>query len=345
MPIEALGYVGVSAKDLGDWRSYGTRHLGLQIVDKSSGSVAFRMDDRTQRVIVEADGSSYDPARGVKFFGWEVADAATLDGIAARIEAAGVKVARGTRALADERRVADLIVLSDPLGSRVEVFHGAEVASDPFTPGRNISGFRTGPLGVGHVVMTGERIDPAVAFYRDVLGFGFSDFYDKPFKARFFHVNQRHHSLALIETGRTSVHHMMMELMSFDDVGQGLDLALAEEGRLAVTLGRHAGDYMTSFYTHTPSGFMVEYGWGGKSIDPATWVATERTIGPSLWGHERSWLPPEKRAEALALRLKNAEQGERRPVQVMEGNYELVPGVCPWWDRLAAKARDAAGSM
>jgi 2,3-dihydroxybiphenyl 1,2-dioxygenase len=334
MPVQALGYVGVSATDLGDWRTYGTRHLGLQVVDKSQGSLAFRMDDRVQRIIVDAD-PGHDPTRGVKFCGWEVADAAALDAIAGRIERAGIRVERGTRALADERRVADLVVLADPLGSRVELFHGAEVAAEPFRPGRNISGFRTGPLGVGHVVMTAERIDPAVSFYRDVLGFGLSDYYDRPFRARFLHVNPRHHSLAFVESGRTTVHHMMLELFSFDDVGQGLDLALAEEGRLAVTLGRHAGDYMTSFYSNTPSGFMVEYGWGGKAIDPATWVATERSIGPSLWGHERSWLPPEKRAETLALRLRNAEAGERRPVQVMEGNFELMPGVCPWWDGLS----------
>jgi 2,3-dihydroxybiphenyl 1,2-dioxygenase len=323
----ALGYVGVSARDLGDWRKYGARHLGFQVVDRAKGSVAFRMDDRTQRVIAEADGG-----QGVKFLGWEVADASELDAIAARIEKAGIRVARGERALADERRVAELIVLHDPLGFRVEIFHGAEVASEPFKPGRNISGFRTGPLGLGHVVMTVERIDEVVQFYREVLGFSLSDYYDRPFPARFLHVNGRHHSLAFVQTGKTATHHMNVELMSFDDVGQGLDLALAEEGRLAVTLGRHAGDYMTSFYTHTPSGFMVEYGWGGKAIDPATWVATERTIGPSLWGHERSWLAPDKRAEALALRLKNAEAGERRPVQVMEGNYQLMPGVCPWWD-------------
>jgi 2,3-dihydroxybiphenyl 1,2-dioxygenase len=331
MPVQALGYVGVSAPDLGEWRGYGTRYLGLEVVDRSKGSVAFRMDDRSQRIIVEADGG-HDPNRGVKLYGWEVEDASALDAIAGRIEGAGVRVERGARTLAEERRVKDLIVLADPLGSRVEIFHGAEIASDPFKPGRNISGFRTGPLGVGHVVLTAERIDPVVSFYRDVLGFGFSDYYNKPFRARFLYVNPRHHSLAFIETGRTTVHHLMLELFSFDDVGQGLDLALAEEGRLAVTLGRHAGDYMTSFYTHTPSGFMVEYGWGGKAIDPETWVATERTIGPSLWGHERSWLPPEKRAEALALRLQNAEKGERRPVQVMQGNHELTPGVCPWWD-------------
>jgi 2,3-dihydroxybiphenyl 1,2-dioxygenase len=333
MRPRALGYVGFRAGDLAEWRAYATRHLGFQLVDRSRGSVAFRMDDRKQRVVVEADGG-----QGVKFLGWEVADGTALDAIAARIEEAGARVERGSRALAEERRVADLAVLADPLGTRLELFHGGEVASDPLKPGRNISGFRTGPLGIGHVVMTAERIDEAVAFYRRVLGFGLSDYYDRPFPARFLHVNARHHSLAFIQSpppsAKTAIHHLNVELLSFDDVGQGLDLALAEEGRLAVSLGRHAGDYMTSFYSRTPSGFMVEYGWGGKAIDPETWVASERTIGPSLWGHERSWLPPEKRAEALALRLKNAEQGERRPVQVMEGNYELTAGVCPWWDSL-----------
>jgi 2,3-dihydroxybiphenyl 1,2-dioxygenase len=334
MRLQSLGYVGFRAGDLSEWRAYGTRHLGFQVVDRSSGTVAFRMDDRKQRVVVEADGG-----KGVKFLGWEVEDAAALDAIAARIEEAGARVQRGQRALAEERRVADLIVLADPLGTRLEIFHGGEVTAEPFRPGRNISGFRTGPLGLGHVVMTAERIDEAVEFYRRVLGFGLSDYYDRPFPARFLHVNGRHHSLAFIQSGiqsaqsgKAAIHHLNVELMSLDDVGQGLDLALAEEGRLAVSLGRHAGDYMTSFYTHTPSGFMVEYGWGGKAIDPDTWVATERSIGPSLWGHERSWLPPEKRAEALALRLRNAEAGERRPVQVMEGNHELTAGVCPWWD-------------
>jgi hypothetical protein len=91
---------------------------------------------------------------------------------------------------------------------------------------------------------------------------------------------------------------------------------------------------MTSFYTHTPSEFIVEYGWGGQVIDPDAWQPFERAEGPSLWGHERSWLSPEKREEARRLRIKNAENGVRRPVQVIEGNYTLMPGVCPWWDSI-----------
>jgi hypothetical protein len=59
-----------------------------------------------------------------------------------------------------------------------------------------------------------------------------------------------------------------------------------------------------------------------------------------MWGHERVWLSEEDRAKARALRLKNAENGFRRPVQVIEGNYEVMAGVCPWWDSL--KSRTAA---
>jgi 2,3-dihydroxybiphenyl 1,2-dioxygenase len=334
---QALGYVGFRAKALDDWRSYGSKMLGFQLVDKGRSSLAFRMDDRKQRVIVDHDGGE-----GVKLFGWEVADAGALDALGARLEQAGISFARGSRALADERHVQDLIVLNDPLGTRVEIFHGGEIASDPFKPGRCISGFRTGPLGLGHIVMNVEKIDEVADFYETILGFGLSDYYSKPFPARFLHVNARHHSLAFVQTGKTAIHHMMVELYSFDDVGQGLDLALAEEGRLAVTLGRHCGDYMTSFYTWTPSAFMVEYGWGGQSIDPKTWVPKERTEGPSLWGHERSWLPPEKRAEARAMRLRNAENGLRRPVQVIAGNYSVMDGVCPWWDSVM-KGKQSAG--
>jgi 2,3-dihydroxybiphenyl 1,2-dioxygenase len=327
MALTALGYVGIGSDKLDDWSTYATRFLGMQIVDQSARSLALRMDDRKQRVIVSADAPS--------FYGWEVADAAELGALAAKLEAAGVAVARGGQALADQRHVTDLIVFADPIGNRLEAFHGAEIASDAFRPGRSISGFRTGPLGMGHAVLTCERIDDVMPFYVDVLGFALSDYILKPFKAYFFHVNPRHHSLAFLETGKNGVHHMMVELFSLDDVGQAYDLALMNPEGIGSTFGRHTNDHMTSFYTWSPSGFMVEYGWGGRLVTPGTWQAQEYTTGPSLWGHDRAWLPEDKRAQARAMRMKVAEDGVREPVQVIEGNYQLMPGTCPWWDSVA----------
>ena len=235
-------------------------------------------------------------------------------------------------ALADNRRVRGLISFRDPAGNRLEAFYGAEITDQPFSPGRSISGFRTGPLGLGHVVLTVKDIDAVMPFYVELLGFRLSDYIEKPFRAYFFHINPRHHSLALIETGNDGMHHLMVELFSLDDVGQSYDIALNEPERVNVTLGRHTNDLMTSFYAKTPSSFMMECGWGGREIDPATWQPVEMHAGPSLWGHERVWLPPADRDVAREMRLRAAAAGLRAPVQVIEGNYKLMPGACPWWD-------------
>src|ERR1700727_3016278 len=105
MSLAALGYVGIRAKDLSEWATYATKFLGMQLVEHTGGTLTLRMDDRKQRVIIHGDADD-----APSFYGWEVADAAALDALAAHLERCKVSVARGSQALADERRVADLIV-------------------------------------------------------------------------------------------------------------------------------------------------------------------------------------------------------------------------------------------
>ena len=329
MEIQGLGYVGIGASNLSDWSDFATGWVGMQMVEHGNASRSFRMDDRSQRLTIDRD-----LADGDRYFGWEVTDAAALHALAARLEAAGVAVRQEPRALADRRFVRDLISFADPGGNRLEAFYGPAVADTAFAPGRTHSGFRTGALGMGHAVFHVKNIDDLLGFYRDILGFGVSDYITTPFRAYFMHANPRHHSVALIETGRADLHHLMVEYYSLDDVGQGYDIALGEPDKIATTLGRHPNDAVTSYYLRSPSGFMVECGWGGKDVTPGNWAATEVTVGPSLWGHERAWLPPEQREAARAMKLKAAADGQRMPVQVIEGNYQKIGGVCPWWDTM-----------
>src|ERR1700732_4765417 len=132
--VQGLGYVGGRAKALEEWADFGSGFLGMQRIDKSRKTLAFRMDDRKQRLLVDADGGE-----GIGCMGWEVADAAAPGPLAGRLEQAGTKVAHGSRALAAERHVRDLIVLHDPAGNRLEFFHGAETASAPVVPAGHIS--------------------------------------------------------------------------------------------------------------------------------------------------------------------------------------------------------------
>jgi 2,3-dihydroxybiphenyl 1,2-dioxygenase len=324
MELKSLGYIGINSNRLVDWSDIVTRLLGMQQVDCARQLRAFRMDDRKQRLVI--DGAAGD-ARG--YLGWEVDNQSDLEVLAGRLEAAGIAVTAGSRVLADARCVAEVICFHDPSGNRLEAFHGPQLASDPFLPGRPISGFRTGPLGMGHVVLNVEDAAPLVTFYRDLLGFHVTDYGLTPYKLYFFHLNGRHHSFAIVETGRQNIHHFMVELGCLDDVGQGYDIAQQEEGRVAYTLGRHTNDHMTSFYSNTPSGFFIECGWGGRVIDPQTWEPHETFDGPSLWGHERLYLPEDQRARLRNMRLDAASRGVRAP--------DPRPIDCPWLASVIAR--------
>lgn len=310
MSIKALGYLGIRSSKTSDWGDFATSLLGMQQVDRGGSGRLFRMDDRKQRLLVTGDGPE-----GLDFMGWEVETPDELEALANRLENAGVAVELAAGSLADERHVARLISFSDPDGNYLEVFCGPEIASEPFVPGRPISGFRTGSMGMGHAVLHSENVEILLTFYRDLLGFNVTDYGLSPYPLYFFHVNERHHSFALVGSGRKGIHHFMVEMTALDDVGQGYDLALQEKDRVAYTLGRHANDPIISYYATSPSGFFVECGWGSPPIDPQSWEPFETTDGPSLWGHDRLYLPEdsETRKRLKDMALETGRRGRRAP--------------------------------
>lgn len=309
MAIIALGYLGLRSDRLDDWSDFAGALLGMQKIDRGGKALAFRMDDKMQRLLV-----TDEPGDTLAFLGFEVAQRDDLQTYAARLESAGVAVHAAAPGLADRRFVGDLIWFHDPAGNRVELFHAPMIATDPFVPGRPIDGFRTGPLGMGHAVLHVKDIEVMMPFYRDLLDFHVTDYGLKPYGLYFFHLNTRHHSFAMVGSGQQGFHHFMVEYQNLDDVGQGYDLAQQRENGVAYTLGRHTNDYMTSFYAHTPSGFFVENGWGGRLIDPDTWEPHETHDGPSFWGHERLYLTEEGGRKRLRdMRLDAAARGRRAP--------------------------------
>jgi 2,3-dihydroxybiphenyl 1,2-dioxygenase len=315
MRIDSLGYAGVSATDLAAWGSFAGGVLGVQVREEGE-SLALRLDERACRIRVHSAREN-----ALAYLGWDVGDSEQLAAAVRELTASGVRVQAASAEELRLRRVDEMAWLVDPLGNRLELFRGLAHAEDALDPPRPCAGFRTGELGFGHAVLAVPRIDDVVPFYRDVLGLRLSDYANQPFRAVFFHVNARHHSLALIEAEQSGLHHLMIEALSIDDLGRAYDAAL-ERGVVRVTLGRHTNDHMMSFYAASPSGFMVEYGWGGRSVDDATWTVEEMVHGPSLWGHERTWLSAEKRAQARELRLRAAAAGLRAPTHVSPEELE-----------------------
>ena len=90
MGIKALGYVIVETAQPERWDTFLTQLAGvMRAPDAADGALQFRIDDRPFRFRIEKSDREWFKAAG-----YEVADAAELDALAARVAAAGHKVER-----------------------------------------------------------------------------------------------------------------------------------------------------------------------------------------------------------------------------------------------------------
>ena len=290
--IRSLGYLRIESADVGAWREFGVRALGMvEGRGPEAGAVYLRMDDFPARLVIVPGERERLLASG-----WEVPGESDLAEVGRALEEAGVAVKAGTAAELAERRVAQLLRFDDPAGNALEVFSGAALEHRPaVSPYGNR--FVTGFLGLGHVVLPVSDDESALRFYTDVLGFRLRDSMrmapelfgrpaGPPLWMRFLGCNPRHHSLALAPfPAPAGIVHLMIEVASLDDVGRAMDRCARRGAPGSATLGRHANDLMVSFYVRTPGGFDIEYGTDGSLVDDATWVSQE-TTAISLWGHQ-----------------------------------------------------------
>ncbi len=291
MPIRSLAYILVDATDLDAWRRFGCDVLGLQDAsDDDRETVSLRMDDRPFRIRVRAAERDRIAASGLEYPSRE-AFAKGLE----KLSSAGVEWTAGTAEEAAARAVQGFVSCKDPAGNPLELCWGSHVAGTPFVSPAGVSGFVSGELGMGHVVLPTDCYDATRTFYKSLLGFGDSDEMRVHFPGApqqglgmsFLHASgPRHHTVAVAEfPSPTGLIHTMVEARTIDDVGLALDRALAAGVHISATLGRHTNDKMISFYMRTPSGFDIEFGCDGTLYPDWSSVTPTFTIKEDLWGH------------------------------------------------------------
>jgi 3,4-dihydroxy-9,10-secoandrosta-1,3,5(10)-triene-9,17-dione 4,5-dioxygenase len=281
MDIRCLGYIGINVTDIEKWRTYGEL-LGMMVAGDDTG-LRMRSDERPFRVLVGAsDGSD-----GLAFAGWELPDADSLECAKAELTAAGITTETAATDECDQRHVRGLIRATDPDGLALELFYGPIHDHELFVSPSGVSGFVTGAGGMGHIVLGSPKLAQSVAFYTDLLGFRVSDYW-RPGDddVVFLRCNQRHHSLALVPADEPALYHFMLEARTLDDVGYTLDRHHETNVPISMSLGKHTNDQMVSFYSRSPSGFDVEFGYSGLLVDETSWTVTQITK-PSFWGHRR----------------------------------------------------------
>jgi len=300
-PLGGLGYVGIQAPDPIAWRDFATsvcglvpalmppgpRHNGVPMPAPEAagiaadGSAFLKLDHRQWRLAVHPG-----PAPGLAYLGFELPTASDLEKAIESISKRGVAIRPGTRDELAARSVAGLAVFEDPAGHRLELFC-SPIVDQPFVSPFEIE-FLTADLGMGHVVLYVSEIEPALDFYREVLGFTRSDYMQfgpDGMGIHFLRCTRRHHSVALLQVGPPAgLQHLMLEATSLDGVGKALDRAVAAGIPITSNLGRHRNDKTVSFYMKGPTGFDVEIGWDGLLVGD-DWIEHEFAGGGDDWGH------------------------------------------------------------
>jgi biphenyl-2,3-diol 1,2-dioxygenase len=292
--ITQLGYIGLEVSNLAKWDQFAADVLGLCFAPgPQPGTRRLRMDDHQSRIIL-----TEGPADDIAFAGWQCADSAAVEAFARHLDSEGVQWTLATKDELALRSVQKMLHFSDTVGTRHEVFCGPQLAAEAFVSPKVKSGFVTGSEGMGHVVFGSEDYGKTIDFAKRILGLTISDTVNLSFgpginfEVSFFHANPRHHSMAVAPNPpmpgpHKRLHHFMIEVQSVEQVGFARDRCLNMGQAVQMDIGQHPNDKMISFYGQTPSGFLVEVGWGGVKIDDATWTG-ESYDRVSDWGHRPS---------------------------------------------------------
>ncbi len=291
--ISSLAYLGLSASDLRRWETLAVEVLGLQVGRREPGKLlTLRMDSLEQRIVL-----THDEHDDLQYLGWLFDTEEELEAYVAKLRNSGVEVSASSSDIAAQRCVERVYACVDPNGVRHEFVFGPHHTSSakPFVSKHLRGRFVTERLGVGHVLAVARDYGETVQFIRSVLGLRISDYIRAPLEtphgtvnvdATFFHTQTgRHHSLATAQIpAPMRIHHLMIEVENMDDVGFAYDRCVAAGFPIGMELGHHPNDDMFSFYVRTPSGFLIEYGWGGAVINDENWEV-KSYCQLSDWGH------------------------------------------------------------
>jgi 2,3-dihydroxybiphenyl 1,2-dioxygenase len=283
--VSELAYIELGVSDITSWHTYATEVLGLTVTTENE-CLLLKMDTACWRIKLVSSGED-----DVCCAGFRVSDDVALQNITEQLSEIHIKVTEASASEAAARGVDKLVFCEDPSGLRIELFTGDRTTDESFTSSRQVSGFVTDDQGLGHIVLFVADDQAAADFYQKGLGFLLSDHITmgpegRQIKLTFLHCNSRHHTIALVPVPLPKkLNHIMLQVNTIDDVGHGFDRATAHGSPISSSLGCHTNDKMISFYMKTPSGFDIEYGYGGVEIDDTTWETTTYDK-PSIWGHK-----------------------------------------------------------
>ena len=266
-----LAHVGLGAQNLGVQAEFYTDRWGLEPIEEHAGDIFFRAAGPEHHVLTLHAGSP-----GLHHVALTVATEDDVDRAYDELSALGVEVVTPpTQDL--EPGVARAVRFKDPEGNVVELVAGVDEVTDPY-------GLRdVKPTGLNHVVYNCLDRDTTEAFYRDTLGFKFTDQVGDILT--FYRCNANHHSLAFgrSRTGRAGLNHAAFELPDWEAWLKAVFYAGERGIPRTWGPGRHlVGNNLFSYYLD-PESNVVEYTAEVEQITNPNYVPRRRPAIPDQW--------------------------------------------------------------
>ncbi|PWR20966.1 VOC family protein [Zavarzinia compransoris] len=250
--LDDITYVRLGTPDLALAEDFATRILGLEVTGRTAKALYLRSDARAHTLCyVEGDPADQTAA-------FEVADGAELQAAAAALEALGHRVAAGTAAGADARKVMDFIAFRDPSGNRIELVVKPEYRGPRYFGTRDaaITGFN-------HIGLNSTDPLRDEAFWTRVCNARVSDrIGDIPL----MRINAIHHTIALVRAAGPGIQHINHQVVERGDVLRNYHLLRRHNVPIVFGPGRHPTSGANFIYFRGPDGMVFEYSCGVDEI-------------------------------------------------------------------------------
>lgn len=275
-----LGYVDFYAKNPVEMVDYYTNTMGYRITEEKDGVTYLTNGfDHHNIVVTPAD------EKAIRRYGYQLDGKLTLEEVQAQLQSNGIASSLKIDA---KPGVARLLELQDPAGNVLELFTEMEQSAVGFGTAGIV------PIKLGHIAFLAKNFTETIEFYRDALGFYFTDQIGEEF-ANFLTCNTDHHVINVVASDETRLHHIAYQLKDASHQYASSDV-LAKNGRSVIWgPSRHTAGHNIATYHYDPDGNVVELYIDMDVLVPELGIFEPRSwhevlpMKPRVWESLSAW--------------------------------------------------------
>ncbi|MFP7296726.1 VOC family protein [Neobacillus niacini] len=265
---------------------------GEAMVDYYTNTMGYRISEEVDGVTYLSNALDHhnivitpSEKTGIRSYGYQLNGNLSLEEVQEKLHKQGIA---STIKVDAKPGISRLIELQDPAGNSIELFTEMKQT----TVGFGSSGIV--PHKLGHVAFYANNFKETIEFYKDALGFAFTDKIGEGF-ANFLTCNNDHHVLNIIASDETRLHHIAFQLKDASHQYASSDFLAKQGYPILWGPSRHTAGHNIATYHHDPEKNVVElYTDMDQYIpelgifEPRPWHK-ELPMKPKVWEALSSW--------------------------------------------------------